>query len=354
MAEPIIHSVKEHHGQIVAILTTWGMREADAVTVADVLTYADISGIDSHGFSTLPSYDILRRNGTLNLTAVPRVERETPVSAVIDANSGLGHPAALFSIDLAMEKARQSGMAVVVVRNSGHYGACGFYTKRATEHGFVAMSSTTTPGVSVAPAGGAVARLGTDPWTMAAPGAPEKPFLLDMATTTVATGRVRNKFVEKQSVPLGWINNKLGQPTTDPADFMERGGYHTPLGGTPDGSNHKGSGLAAMARIMSAGLSGAPMLLDKTTPRREIGHFFWVLDPGLFRDPDEFKGAVADFCDSLRATPPADPSKPVMVAGDPERKIAAIRERDGIPVAPGLFARIKKLAEDSGAPWLLG
>ena len=84
-----------------------------------------------------------------------------------------------------------------------------------------------------------------------------------MATTTVASGKVRNKFIEKQELPRGWINNKDGQPSTDPADFMERGGYHTPLGGTPDGSNHKGTGLAAMARIVSAGLSGSPLLLDQ-------------------------------------------------------------------------------------------
>jgi LDH2 family malate/lactate/ureidoglycolate dehydrogenase len=205
----------------------------------------------------------------------------------------------------------------------------------------------------VAPAGGAEAKLGTDPWSMAAPGATDLPFLLDMATTTVASGKVRNKYVEKQELPRGWINNKQGQPSTDPADFVERGGYHTPLGGTPDGSNHKGTGLAVMARIMSAGLSGSPLLLDKVSKRREIAHFFYVLDPALFRPLDEFTDAIATFTDSLRDTRPANPEKPVMVAGDPERRYAAQRQRDGIPVAPNLFAKIRKLAEDSGAPWLL-
>ena len=353
-ASAIVHPADLHRRQIEVIAQAWGMRDADAAIVADVLTYADLNGIDSHGFSTLPSYDKLRRAGTLDMQATPRIVTQTPVSAVVDAQGGLGHPVGMFSLELAMEKARASGMAVVVVRDSGHYGACGFYTKRATEHGFIAMSTTTTPGVSVAPAGGGEAKLGTDPWTMAAPAAPGEPFLLDMATTTVASGKVRNKFVEGQTLPHGWINDKDGNPSTDPADFIERGGYHTPLGGTPDGSNHKGTGLAVMARILSAGLAGSPLLLDKTSPKREIAHFFFVLDPNLFRPADDFADAVATMCDTLRATRPADPEKPVMVAGDPERHMAAQRLRDGIPVAPNLFARIRKLAEDSGAPWLLG
>ena len=352
-ASPIVHPVEAHRRQIEVIALAWGMRERDAATVADVLTYADLNGIDSHGFSMLPSYDIQRRNGSLDMLAEPDVVKETPVSAVVDANRAMGHPAGLFSLELAMEKARSRGMAVVVVRNSGHYGACGFYTKMATEQGFLAMSTTTTPGVSVAPSGGAEPKLGTDPWSMAAPGAPGLPFLLDMATTTVASGRVRNKFIEKQELPRGWINNKDGQPSTDPADFMERGGYHTPLGGTPDGSNHKGTGLAAMARIVSAGLSGSPLLLDKVSKRREIAHFFFVLDPALFRPLDEFTDAIASFTETLRQTRPVDPEKPVMVAGDPERKYAAERQRHGIPVTPNLFAKVRKLAEECGAPWVL-
>jgi LDH2 family malate/lactate/ureidoglycolate dehydrogenase len=349
----IIHSLTQHRAQIEAILASWGLPAGDAGTIADVLTWADLHGIDSHGFSMLPSYDTLRRAGTLNMAARPSIVQETPVSAVVDAQGGLGHPAALFSIDLAMEKARKVGMAAVAVRNSGHYGACGFYTKRAVSQGFIAMTTTTTPGVSVAPSGGAEARLGTDPWSMAAPGAPDRPFLLDMATTTVASGKVRNKWVEGLPLPSGWINNKDGQPSTDAADFVERGGYHTPLGGTPEGSNYKGTGLAAMARILSAGLAGSPLLLDKVNKKREIAHFFFVLDPNLFRAQDEFEGAVADFCDSLRATRPVNPEKPVMVAGDPERAIAAQRTRDGVPIAPGLFAKVRTLAENCGAPWLL-
>jgi LDH2 family malate/lactate/ureidoglycolate dehydrogenase len=179
-----------------------------------------------------------------------------------------------------------------------------------------------------------------------------------MATATVASGKVRNKANEGLPVPPGWVMTKDGQPSTDPLDLIERKGFLTSLGGTPEGASHKGYGLAAMARILSAGLAGAPMLLPpehaSRPPMGSLAHFFLAMDPGLFREPDDFRGAVAEFCDSLRETRPADPAKPVMVAGDPERRIAAQRMQDGIPVAPGLRAKLREIAEASGAEWLLG
>ena len=348
-----LHPLALHRAQIGAVLLAWGMREDHAATVADVLAWADLHGIDSHGMSMLTSYDGQRRAGGLDLTADPVVLRETPVSALVDAQGNLGHPAALFSMRLAIEKAKAIGMASVAVRNSGHYGACGYYTCLATEEGLIAFTTTTTPGVTVAPTRGAEGRLGTDPWSMASPAAPDRPFLLDMATATVASGKVRNKANEGLSVPKGWIQTAQGKDTTDPLDLIERGGYLTSLGGTPEGASHKGYGLAAMARILSAGLAGSPMLLDRASKRRELAHFFLVLDPALFRDPDDYADAVAGFCDDLRATRPIDPARPVLVAGDPERAVAGERLRDGIPVAPGLLAKVRLIAQACGAEWVL-
>ena len=352
------HAYEKHRAQIEAILIAWGMIPAHAATTADVLSYADLCGIDSHGMSMLPPYDKNRRGGILNIGADPRIERETPVSALVDAGGGLGHPAGKLAMQTAIAKAKAIGMATVIVRNTAHYGACGYYTNMAAQAGLIGMSTTTTPGISVAPTGGAIGRLGTDPWSMSAPGAPGKPFLLDMATATVATGKVRNKANEKQPVPNGWLMDRHGQPSNDPLDLLERKGYLTSLGGTPEGASHKGYGLAAMARIMSAGLAGAPLLLPpeqaSQPPTGSLGHFFFALDPGLFRDAEEFKADIANFCDSLRATPPVDPAKPVLVAGDPERATAARRMQEGIPVGPGLLAQVRALADASGAKWILG
>ena len=347
-----------HREQIQLILEAWGMAREHAATTADVLSYADLCGIDSHGMSMLPPYDRLRRAGLLNIGACPTVEQETPVSAIVDAGGGLGHPAGKLAMEVAIAKARAIGMACVVVRNTAHYGACGYYTKMAAEAGFIGMSTTTTPGVTVAPTGGAQGRLGTDPWSMSAPGKEGEPFLLDMATATVASGKVRNKANEKLPVPEGWVMSSDGLPSTDPLDLIERKGFLTSLGGTPEGASHKGYGLAAMARILSAGLAGAPMLLrpeEASQPRTgSLAHFFFVIDPGLFRDGEAFRDDVAGFCESLRQTRPVDPQKPVQVAGDPERANAAKRRQAGIPVGAGLLAQVRTLAQASGARWIMG
>jgi len=345
-----------HRAQIGAILRAWGMPAAHAVRTAEVMGWADLHGVDSHGLSMLTVYDERRRAGRLDMLAEPSVLTETPVSALIDGGGGLGHVPARFAMETAITKARQSGMAVSAVRNSAHFGATGYYTNMAAEAGLIGMAATSAAGVQVAPTFGAEAKLGTDPWSFAAPGRPGEPFLLDMATTTVAAGKIRNKANEGVSLPPGWVVTKEGHPSTDPTE-NQRGGFLTPLGGTPEGSNYKGYGLSAMVNILSAALSGATLITDpmhmKQPQGMDIGHFFLALDPGLFRAPEDFRADVAGFCDALRATKPVDPAQPVMVAGDPQRQTAAVRSETGIPVGPNLLHKIRSIAQAAGAPWLL-
>ena len=131
----------------------------------------------------------------------------------------------------------------------------------------------------------------------------------------------------------------------------------TPLGGTPEGSSHKGYGLSAMVNILSSALSGATMVTDPVHTKKpgtmDIGHFLLAIDPGLFRDADDFRADVAAFCDTLRATKPADPNRPVLVAGDPERRTASQRRQSGIPVGPNLLAKVREVALASGAKWIM-
>ena len=290
------------------------------------------------------------------MRAVPRVARETPVSALIDGGGGLGHPNARRAMELAIDKAKATGIGVAAVRNSAHFGACGFYALMAVEAGLIGMVTTSASGIQVSPTNGAQARLGTDPIAFAAPGKPGEPFLLDMATTTVAAGKIRNKANENLPTPQGWLVTRDGQPSTDPLE-VSKGGFMTPLGGTPEGSSHKGYGLGAMVNILSSALSGACMVTDPMHTKRpgtmDIGHFMLAMDPGLFRDAADFRADVTAFCDTLRATKPADPAKPVMVAGDPERRTAARRRETGIPVGPGLLAKVKQVALASGAAWIM-
>ncbi|MFO1080067.1 MAG: Ldh family oxidoreductase [Reyranellaceae bacterium] len=349
-------SYATHRRQLELILRAWGMPEPTAAGTAEIMSWADLHGIDTHGISMVPVYDERRRGGKIDMRAEPRIVRETPVSVLVDGGGGLGHPNARRAMELAIAKAKTSGIGVAAVRNSAHFGACGFYALMAVEAGLIGMVTTSASGIQVAPTLGAQARLGTDPIAFGAPGRDGAPFLLDMATTTVAAGKIRNKANENLAAPLGWLVTKDGAPSTDPRE-VSKGGFMTPLGGTPEGSSHKGYGLGAMVNILSSALSGATMVTDpmhtKKPGTQDIGHFFLALDPGLFRDPAEFRADVAAFCDTLRETRPVDPAKPVMVAGDPERKIAAARLKTGIPVGPNLLAKVREVALASGAEWIM-
>jgi LDH2 family malate/lactate/ureidoglycolate dehydrogenase len=345
-----------HRAQIEAILRAWEMPPDHAAVTAEVLAWADLRGIDSHGISLIPSYDRTRRAGRVDMQARPDILRETPVSALLDGRGGLGQVPARLAMQTAIAKARASGIAVVSVRNSGHFGAVGYYTSMAAEAGLIGMASTSAAGIVAAPTGGAEARLGTDPWSFAAPTADDRPFLLDMATTTVAFGRIRNKANEGLPVPRGWLAHADGSPATDPA-AADRGAFLTSLGAAPETASHKGYGLAVMVGILSSCLSGATLVTDPLHTKKpggnDIGHFFLALDPGLFRDPDAFRADVSTLCDSLRATRPIDPARPVQVAGDPERATAERRMREGIPVGAGLLAQVRAVAEGCGAEWVL-
>jgi LDH2 family malate/lactate/ureidoglycolate dehydrogenase len=334
------------------------MPEDNAETTADVLGWADLHGVDSHGISMIPGYDRARRSGRANMQARPRIIKETAVSALIDGDGGLGHVPGRFAMQVAIDKAKEAGIAITAVRNSAHFGATGYYTLMAANAGLIGIACTSNTVPQVAPTFGKEAKLGTDPWSFAAPTAEHgQPFLLDMATTTVAAGRIRNKANEGLACPPGWVLDKNGQPSTDPGEARDKGGFLTSLGGSPEASSYKGYGLAVMVNILSACLSGAGLITDPIAGRKpqatDIGHCFIAIDPGLFRDLDDFTADVTRLCNDLRATTPMDPAQPVMVAGDPQWNYAEKRRQEGIPVGAGLLNQIRQVAQACAAPWLL-
>jgi LDH2 family malate/lactate/ureidoglycolate dehydrogenase len=348
---------EKHRAQIKAIVLAWGMPEDNAEATADILSWADLHGVDSHGMSMIPGYDRLRRLGRAKMDARPRIIKETPVSALVDGDGGLGHVPARFAMQVSIDKAKVSGMAIAAVRNSAHFGATGYYTLMAAKAGLIGMACTSASGIQVAPTFGKEAKLGTDPWSFAAPAADGQPFLLDMATTTVAAGRIRNKANEGLPTPDGWVLDSEGRPSNDPLVAREKGGFLTSLGGSPENSSYKGYGLAAMVNILGSCLSGASLITDPMHTKKpqgmDIGHCFIAIDPGLFREPEEFTADVARFCNDLRATKPIDPAQPVMVAGDPQWKNAEKRMAEGIPVGPGLLNQVRQIAQACAAPWVL-
>ena len=344
--------------QIAACLAAFGMPAENVAITANVMVDADTRGIDTHGVSCIPNYYLRWQNNMITMDAAVTVVRDGPVTALLDAGGGLGYVPAVRAMTMAIEKAKAHGLAAVSVANSAHYGAAGYYTRMAAHEGLIGFATTNTSGGRVVPTFAAEGRLGTNPIAFAAPARRHPAFDLDMATSTVASGKIRNKAVEGLPLPLGWAVDKDGRPTTDSSTYWE-GTLMTPLGGTPENASYKGYGLAAMVEILSAALCGASLVTSgnhgKRTPgSMEIGHFFLAIDPTAFRPAGAFEDTVDELIDSLHATDPADPAQPVMVAGEPQLRIAAEREKSGIPIPPGLRERIAELAEETGAAFLLG
>ena len=228
----------------------------------------------------------------------------------------------------------------------------------AAEAGLIGISATNVHTPSVVPLRGADTMFGTNPWAFAAPTRRNRPFLLDMATSTVAIGKVKLAWLAGKSIPEGWALDPTGAPVTD-AEAALKHRRMTPLGVSKEMGGHKGYGLAMMVEILSATLPGAqfaPVRIarDPLAMLPDVGHFFLAMNPEAFRDKGEFQRDMDDMIDALRKTRPVDPDQPVLVPGDPEYAAREERERDGIPVPDTLATLIRNLARDCNAEFLLG
>ena len=343
--------------QIALVLSAWGMDKDQVDVTAHVMVDTDLRGVDSHGISMVPVYADWLRRGWLKLPAPITVVSETPAIAVVDAASGLGHAPSVKAMQLAIAKAKAIGLGAAVVRNSTHYGAAGYYPRMAAAEGLIGWCVTNGQSKWVMPTFGAEPRFGTNPIAFAAPAKSDHAFVLDMATTTVAVGKIRNAAIERRSIPEGWATDAKGASTTDGYTAFN-GGTATPLGGSPERSSHKGYGLAVMVEILSALLSGGmacpltPRVMPDGAPPGN-GHFMMALDPKAFRPDGGFPAELDGLMASLRQTKPIDPKQPVLVAGDKEEKSAKERAKSGIPVPPGLLAEVKKSCEAAGVAFLL-
>jgi LDH2 family malate/lactate/ureidoglycolate dehydrogenase len=349
--------------QILAILGAWGMPEDLAATTARIMVETDLLGVDSHGVSMLMSYEEMIGKGQIRVAARPRVARDTGPTALLDGGAGLGHPVSVQGMEMAVEKALQYGVGVVGVVNSHHFGAAGAYARIASDRGVVGMVASSTRGVLMVPTGASMPVLGTNPIAFAAPAKRNRPFVLDMATTTVAGNKVKVYHLNDKPMPEGWVVDEHGRSVTDPHLGMEylfrrKEGGITPVGGTPDMASHKGYGLAMMVHILGGTLVGASFSpirnrTQKPDDPNNIGHFFMALDPKAFREEGEFESDLDDAIDVLHATPRADPETPVLVAGDPEETTREQRLREGVPMPPSLDRHIREICARCRAPYLL-
>ncbi|NBB73835.1 MAG: Ldh family oxidoreductase [Bacteroidetes bacterium] len=331
----------------------------DAQQAAAVLSAADRRGIDSHGVARLKTYFDMLRHGRINPQPTIEVVRETPSTATVDGDNGLGLVVGPRANALAMEKAEAVGSGWVSVRNTNHYGIAGYYVLQALERDLIGMAMTNSTKL-VAPHRGAERMLGTNPIAMAFPGKTEPPVVIDLATSCVAYGKVEIKRREQAQMPYGWAIDRDGHPTQDP-DAMIDGGAQLPLGSDEDRSGHKGYCLAAMVDILTCVLSGAnwgpfapPFALRQEIPEESvgkgIGHFFGAWQIEGFRDPEEFKAQIDKWVQTFRATKPVPGAEEVLIPGDPERHAEARRQNEGVPVLGPVVEDLERIVEYTGIP----
>jgi len=336
-----------------------GVPEAESRLAADVLSSADRRGIDSHGVARLRTYFDLISVGKINPRPRPRIVRESPSTATVDGDNGLGLVVGPWANAMAMEKAERAGTGWVAVCHTNHFGIAGYYVLEALKRDMIGWAMTNSSR-GVAPLWGAERMLGTNPLAIGFPARDEPPIVLDMSTCAVPLGKIEIAVRKGEPIPLGWAIDREGNPTTDPRAMIE-GGALLPLGSDREHSGHKGYGLALAVDVLSAVLSGAnwgpfapPFALRQADPVRKvgkgIGHFFGAMRIDAFRDPEEFKAQIDDFVRTLRATRPSPGTPGVLIPGDPERDAQKERDVSGVPLLPPVLEDLRDISRRTGVP----
>lgn len=340
-----------------SVLLAIGCNEQDAHLGAKVLLSADLRGVDSHGVARLSGYVRLIDKERVNTNPNIKVIHETPSTGVIDGDSGLGLVVGPQAMKLAIEKAKNVGSGWVSVRNSNHFGIAGYHSMMALEDDCIGISMTNASPL-VSPTFSKERLLGTNPISVAIPADKEPPFVLDMATTTAANGKLEILQRKNADAPTGWVQDKEGNPTTD-AQGVKRGGALLPLGGDREHGSHKGYGLSAVVDIFSAVLSGAnygpwvPPFVAFLDPVSDpvgkgIGHFFGAMRIDAFRPAGEFKSHMDNWITRFREAEPVIKGHHVLVAGDPERELEHQRKKEGIPLLDPVVKDLMEVGERFG------
>lgn len=344
--------------QIHVLLVSWGMTQERAQHTAEIMSDADLAGIDSHGISMIPGYFHLVESGELAVAATPEIIAETAATVVLDGGHALGHVTTAEAMKIAIDRTSESGLAAVAVRRSRHFGAAGFYAAMAAEAGLIGMVLSTTRTRAVTPTRGTRPLLGTNPLAFASPSSGD-PFVLDMSTSTVAVNKLKVYEYEHRPLPDGWVVDGQGNDVTDSnwaycAVRGEEDGGLTPLGRTESQSSHKGYGLGVMVQILAGALTGTAFGRSRSDAEDDgVGHFCLAISPEFFGDQRLFESSVSQILDTLRSEPSLNPDQPVLVAGDKERSLRAARRSEGVPLSQKLCVQIAEVCEKSGTQFLL-
>lgn len=331
-----------------------GCSNDDATLATNVLVSADLRGIDSHGVARLIGYVRLWDANRINPTPAIKITHETPSTAVVDGDAGLGLVVAPKAMEIAIEKAKHVGTGWVSVKNSNHFGIAGYHAMMALEFDMIGMSMTNASPL-VSPTFSTERMLGTNPIAVAIPAEKQPPFVADFATTTAANGKLEILQRKGEEAPLGWIQDKEGQPSTNPEE-LKKGGALLPLGGDRVHSSHKGYCLGSIVDIFSAVLSGAnygpwapPFVSFLPMPEDPVGeglgHFLGAMRIDGFRPADEFKQNMDTWIERFRAAKNSIESPNVLIPGDPERLMEDDRRVHGIPLNDKVAIDLQEVAK---------
>lgn len=331
-----------------------GCPPQDATLAAEVLLSADLRGVDSHGVARLSGYVRLWEAGRINPTPNIRVVHETPSTATVDGDGGLGLVVAPRAMAIAQQKAAQVGSGWVSVKNSNHFGIAGYHAMMALDSDMIGIAMTNASPL-VAPTFSTDRMLGTNPIAVAVPTQHQPPFVADLATAAAANGKLEILQRKEIKAPSGWIQTRDGQRSTN-ANELKDGGALLPLGSDRTHGSHKGYALASVVDILSAVLSGAnygpwvpPFVsflpVADNLPGEGIGHFLGAMRIDAFRPADEFKHHMDNWIDTFRKANVKKGEKAVLIPGDPERESTQKRLQKGIPLLTPVVRDLEALGQ---------
>ena len=329
------------------LLVAAGTPREEAKIVARHSIDANLAGHDSHGIIQIPTYIDRIKVGHIEPGAPWTVIQESPTTTVVDGHWGFGYVVTERAMRLTIDKARSSNVAAATVFRQGHIGRLASYTLMAAEAGMIGLI-TADSGRSpkqVAPFGGRAARLGTNPISIAVPSDLPGPLFLDMATSAVAAGKIQLAVARGDPLPVGWIVDRDGKPSTDPTQ-LRQGGALLPLGVS---EGYKGTGLSVIVEILCGLLTGLGFGIDPAG-RHNDGCFLACFNVAAFRPLADFKREVAEFAHYLKDTPPAEGSSGVFYPGEPEYLREQDRRQAGIDVEDATWRKLESLADSYGVP----
>lgn len=321
------------------VFTRVGFTPEGAEAQADVLVWANLRGVDSHGVLRIPWYVQLVDKGQMKPRPNIQIQKETPAALLIDADFAPGPVVTVLAMRRVMEKARQVGIGWAIIRNTMHQGAMGYYSLMAAKEGMAGIALVCNP-PNMAPHGARAVGVHNSPIAIAVPGKRHRPLILDMATSIAARGKIDLAIDKGAPIPESWALDKEGKPTTDPklaAILMPAGGY-------------KGSGLALMFECLSSLFVGNPLLIPALQGRpgatnHRQNSVVAAVNIGTFTDLEDYKAHVDTLIDGLKGLPPVEDVKEVLVPGEPEDIVHEERLRNGIPLPEGTVRNLRAVAE---------